>query len=76
MNEDELLENFFTEILSIEDQKQIHVLLQSDSKCTLEFVFQKHLKKAILLNEREALKKELQYFEATLLKAKSSIIVS
>ncbi|MCL6460280.1 MAG: hypothetical protein I4O51_00205 [Flavobacterium micromati] len=74
MNEEQLLENFFTGILSMEDQKYLQVLLESNPKFAAEFAFQKHLKKAITFNEREALKKKLQFFDATVPDVKPSIL--
>lgn len=58
-----LINNYFEKSLSSEEQDQFDFLMQNDANFSQEVNFQKNLKKAISLNERENLKKKLQSFE-------------
>jgi tetratricopeptide (TPR) repeat protein len=71
MDTQKLIDAYFENSLSIEDQKQFDFLMETDNDFAKEVAFQKKLKKAITLNEREALKKNLQSFEKAKLKIKS-----
>ena len=63
MNRETLLIKYFEKSLSAEEKIQFDSLVESNSAFAEEFVFQKNLKKAISLNERADLKKQLASFE-------------
>jgi len=62
-NNEILLDKYFEEKLSAEEQLQFDVLLNSDADFTAEFNFRKKLKDAITLQEREDLKAFLKTTE-------------
>ncbi len=64
MDKDELIERFFENQLSDEEQKIFQNYLDTDPVFAEEFAFQKNVKQAIVLNERAELKKKLQSFES------------
>lgn len=64
MDKDELIERFFENQLSDEEQKIFQNYLDTDPVFAEEFAFQKNVKQAIVLNERVELKKKLQSFES------------
>lgn len=63
MDKETLINNYFEQILSAEEQKEFDLLLESDAYFATEIAFQKNLKKAITRNEREDLRKKLKLFE-------------
>jgi hypothetical protein len=68
MNKFELIDKFFSDTLSDKEVTIFNSLLQEDQEFKEEFLFQKNLKKALLLNQRETLKETLQGFEKDLKK--------
>lgn len=64
MENDELIHKYFEQQLSDEEKVVFESLLQNDSVFAKEVAYQKNVKKAITLNEREALKQTLQSFES------------
>ncbi|HQV34938.1 MAG: hypothetical protein KA215_02090 [Flavobacterium sp.] len=65
MENEALLNKYFEQRLSEEEKVLFDSLLQNDSEFAKEVAYQKNVKKAITLNEREALKQTLQSFENT-----------
>lgn len=63
MDKEQLLERYFENQLSEEEQRIFKNYLDTDASFAAEFTFQKKVQQAIALNEREALKKKLQSFE-------------
>lgn len=63
MDKQTLINNYFENSLSAEDQIRFDLLMQSDTDFATQVTFQKNLKKAISLNERADLKKKLASFE-------------
>lgn len=63
MENDELINKYFEQQLSDQEKVVFESLLQNDSVFAKEVAYQKNVKKAITLNEREALKQTLQSFE-------------
>jgi len=63
MNKEQLIEHYFENQLSEEEQKTFQNYLEADADFAQEFEFQKKVKQAISLQERAALKKKLQSFE-------------
>jgi len=63
MNNIDLIEKYFENSLDPKEQLSFNDLLQNDKEFKKEFLFQKDLKKAISLNQREELKLDLQQFE-------------
>jgi hypothetical protein len=63
MNSIDLIEKYFENSLNSKEQISFNDLLQNDKEFKKEFLFQKDLKKAISLNQREELKLDLQQFE-------------
>jgi hypothetical protein len=63
MENEELLNKYFEQQLSEEEKAVFESLLQNDSEFVREVAYQKNVKKAITLNERETLKQTLQSFE-------------
>lgn len=63
MKNSELIDKFFTDSLSSEDQILFNRLLQDDEEFREEFLFQQDLKKALQANKREALKATVSGFE-------------
>lgn len=63
MDKEQLIERYFENQLSPEEQKILQGFLDSDAEFAQEFAFQKNVKQAISLNERDELKKKLQSFE-------------
>jgi hypothetical protein len=63
MDKETLINTYFEKLLTAEEQKLFDSLMESDTDFAQEVAFQKNLKKAIILNEREALKKKLASFE-------------
>lgn len=70
MNKETLINNYFEKTLSLEDQSQFDLLMKTDSEFAKEVLFQKNLKKAITLSEREVLKNTFKSFETTQPKTK------
>ncbi|UPQ80786.1 tetratricopeptide repeat protein [Flavobacterium azooxidireducens] len=64
MENEELLNKYFEQRLSDEEKVVFESLLQNDSEFAKEVAYQKNVKKAITLNERETLKQTLQSFES------------
>jgi hypothetical protein len=64
MEKETLINNYFEKTLSLEEQREFDLLIETDREFAKEFESQKKLKKAITLNERADLKKKLQSFEA------------
>jgi len=63
MNDFELIEKYFENTLTPKEQISFNDQLQNSEEFKKEFLFQKDLKKAISLNQREELKLDLQQFE-------------
>jgi len=63
MENEELVNKYFEQRLSDEEKAVFESLLQNDSEFAKEVAYQKNVKKAITLNERETLKQALQSFE-------------
>jgi len=63
MNNIDLIEKYFENSLNPKEQISFNDMLQNDKDFKKEFLFQKDLKKAISLNQREELKLDLQQFE-------------
>lgn len=66
----ELIEKYFSNSLSDEEQIVFNNLLKNDLAFKEEFLFQKDLKKALSHNQRSSLKTTLQKFESDLEKEK------
>lgn len=64
MENDTLITKYFEQQLSEEEKLLFESLLQNDAEFAKEVAYQKNVKKAITLNEREALKQTLQSFES------------
>lgn len=60
---DDLITKYFEATLSDQEREQFDALLQSDADFHAEFEFQNQVKTAITLNERAALKAQLQALE-------------
>lgn len=58
-----LIEKYFEQSLSVEEQIEFERLLKADEDFKKEFDFENNLKKAFLLNERQALKQKLSSFD-------------
>lgn len=71
MDQETLITNYFEKTISLEDQKIFDSLMENDTDFANEVAFQKSLKKAITLNERDLLKKKLNSFEIKKPKAQS-----
>jgi hypothetical protein len=71
MEKETLINHYFEKLLSVEEQKQFDLLMESDVDFAKEVAFQKSLKKAITLNERAELKRKLTSFEPKKAKVKS-----
>lgn len=65
MENETLIYKYFEQQLSEEEKVLFASLLQNDAAFAKEVEYQKNVKKAITLNEREALKQTLQSFENT-----------
>lgn len=63
MNKEELINLYFEKQLSYEQQEEFEKLLESDEDFREEFNFHNNVKKAITLEERATLKKQLDSFE-------------
>ncbi len=63
MNNTDLIEKYFENSLNPKEQISFNEKLQNDKEFKKEFLFQKDLKKAISLDQREKLKLDLQQFE-------------
>ena len=63
MNDFDLIEKYFEYSLTPKEQVEFNDQLQNNEEFKKEFLFQKDLKKAISLNQREELKLDLQQFE-------------
>lgn len=64
MENETLLHKYFEQQLSDEEKVLFTSLLQNDAAFAKEVEYQKNVKKAITLNEREALKQKLKSYEA------------
>lgn len=64
MENEDLLHKYFEQQLSEEEKVLFASLLQNDSEFAKEVEYQKNVKKAITLNERETLKQKLKSYEA------------
>lgn len=64
MENDALLHKYFEQQLSDEEKVLFNSLLQNDAEFAKEVAYQKNVKKAITLNEREVLKQKLKSYEA------------
>lgn len=64
MENDALLHKYFEQQLSDEEKVLFDSLLQNDAEFAKEVAYQKNVKKAITLNEREVLKQKLKSYEA------------
>lgn len=71
MNQEQLIELYFENKLSKEEEIIFQNYLDTDVAFAEEFAFQKNVKRAITLNERCDLKKKLQSFETSKPKVKS-----
>lgn len=60
---DDLITKYFEATLSDHEREQFNLLLQSDADFQAEFEFQNQVKTAVTLNERAALKAQLQAIE-------------
>jgi tetratricopeptide (TPR) repeat protein len=58
-----LIEKYFEQSLSVEEQIEFERLLKADEDFKKEFDFENNLKKAFSLNERQALKQKLSSFD-------------
>jgi hypothetical protein len=63
MDTENLIEKYFEKTLTNTELQEFENLLKSDSDFASEFNFQKNLKTALVLNERQTTKKLLQSFE-------------
>lgn len=63
MKNEELIDKYFTNSLSPQEQLLFNEYLQNDEEFKSEFLFQKDLKAVVASNQREDLKKTLQNFE-------------
>lgn len=63
MNHEELIEKYFAKNLSNDEKSLFDQLMQTDETFREQVVYEEVVKKAITLNERQALKKKLQSFE-------------
>ncbi len=63
MNKELLLEKYFERSLSTEEQLEFDRLLREDEGFAATLTFEKNVKKAFILNERDALKQKLISFE-------------
>ncbi len=66
MNKFELIDKYFNDTLDDKEYALFNSLLQEDKAFKEEFLFQKNLKKALLLNRRKSLKSTLENFEKDL----------
>lgn len=64
MENEDLLHKYFEQQLSEEEKVLFASLLQNDAAFAKEVEYQKNVKKAIILNEREAIKQKLKSYEA------------
>lgn len=64
MENETLIYKYFEQQLSEEEKVLFASLLQNDSEFAKEVEYQKNVKKAIILNERETLKQKLKSYEA------------
>lgn len=64
MENEDLLHKYFEQQLSEEEKVLFASLLQNDAAFAKEVEYQKNVKKAITLNEREAIKQKLKSYEA------------
>lgn len=64
MENETLLHKYFEQQLSEEEKVLFASLLQNDAAFAKEVEYQKNVKKAIILNEREAIKQKLKSYEA------------
>ena len=72
MNSHDYIEKHFENRLTSDEEKEFERLLNTDSDFAEEYAFQKKLKQAIILNEREELKNRLKDFEPEVSKTKTS----
>ena len=63
MNKELLLEKYFEQSLTKEEEKEFEELISSDDEFAATFKFEKELKKAIGANERADLKRKLKSYE-------------
>ncbi len=66
MKKENLIDKYFTDMLSHEERILFDKLLQNDQEFKEEFVFQKELRQSIAHQQRETIKKKLQGFEDNL----------
>lgn len=64
MENEALINKYFEQQLTDKEKVMFESLLQNDSEFAKEVAYQKNVKKAITLNERETLKQTLQSFES------------
>lgn len=64
MKKEELIDKYFTNSLSAQEQQLFNEYLQNDEEFKSEFLFQKDLKAVVASNQRDDLKKTLQNFES------------
>lgn len=72
MNKEELLENYFSRILTLDEQKNFDTLLKSDVEFKEDYDFQLDLKNAIKNKERSKLKEKLKSYEVSINKKNKS----
>jgi tetratricopeptide (TPR) repeat protein len=63
MNHEELIEKYFAKSLNADEKSMFDQLMQNNQPFREQVVYEEDVKKAITLNERQALKKKLQSFE-------------